>query len=1068
MGLGFQTNLQTWLSRCGEFSEFLVRLRPMSCGEGQGCCEPKGLPRRTFLKLAGVTTLGLIAPEWVFAGPFQAADFEFAIPLDKKLRPEWVKSLYQRGHRTEYRGKQLAKIGMPIGGLCAGGVYIGGDGRLWLWDIFNANKLGVIQEEVTFRGTKLNAMGGNAYVQPPDQIHPFEQSFQIRINDGEAIPLDHRGFKDIRFIGEYPIAQVRYLDHPHLEIELEAFSPFIPLNVDDSSLPATILHYRFHNRGTENIRIQVEGNLENPVCNQHGVAGTFRKVNETKVEKEFTGLVCRAEEVKSSEEKRFDLPVENWEKDTYEGWKTEGTAFGTGPVAKSKLPDYQGDVGSPGDRIVNSHATAPGNSIEAKDGATGKLIGPSFTLDRKYLNFWIGGGNHPHETCLNLIVDGKVVRSATGRDNNKMHADHFDISEFAGKSAHIEIVDTVSGPWGNIGVGRITQSDTPPQDQPVHLLPDFGTMALGVLGDGMAQSVDLPGRSVAGSVSRTLEIKAGDSAQVEFVLAWHFPNLRLGLPDDSSGRWYAKKFADALDVVRYIAKNHKRLAEQTRLWHKTWYDSTLPYWFLDRTFANTSTLATTTAHRFASGRFYAWEGVGCCAGTCCHVWHYAQAMGRLFPELERQTRTHVDYEIAFNEADGQIGNRAEYDRRASVDGQAGTILRTYREHQMSKDDEFLKALWPKVKASVEYLISLDKNVEGILQGAQENTLDAAWFGKISWTSSLYLAALRAGEAMALELGDSEFAKRCRGIFQQGTKNIDKELFNGEYYIQTHDPEHPKALGTYDCCHIDQVMGQAWAWQVGLGRVLDRVHTISALKALYKYNFTPDVGPWRDTHKEGRWYAMPGDGGLIMTTNPKRVKDAFGDPSAWQFGYFNECMSGFEHQVAAHMIAEGMVQEGLAITRAIHDRYRADLRNPWNEVECSDHYARAMASYGSFISICGFEHNGPRQTIGFSPRLNQENFRAAFTCAEGWGTYSQHRTSEAQKSEINLKYGSLTVHRLAFDAGDRTPKSVVIRLGDKKFPAKLALEGSRVLVLLDKAVTIPTNQTLSVWLNYVSD
>ena len=1046
--------------------EFLVRSEAMSCGEGQGCCEPQGLPRRTFLKLAGVTTLGLLTPEWVFAGPFQAADFQYSIPLDKKLRADWVKSLAQRGHRTEYHGKQLAKIGMPIGGLCAGGVYIGGDGRLWLWDIFNANKLGVIQEEVTYRGAKLNAMGGNAYVQPPDQVLPFQQDFEIQINDGEAIKLDQRGFKDIRFIGEYPVAQVRYLGHHQVEVELEAFSPFIPLNVDDSSLPATILHYRLRNRSTEKLRLNIIGNLGNPVCSQHGTPGTFKRINQTVGEKEFQAVLCKAEEIKPEGEKRFDLPIENWDKDSYEGWKVEGTAFGLGPIAKAKLPDYQGDVGGPGERVVNSHATAPGTSIEAKDGATGKLTGSPFKIERNYLNFWIGGGNHPNETCLNLLVDGKVVRTATGPNNNKMHAEHFDVREFSGKDAHLEIVDSLSGAWGNIGIGRITQSDTPPQDQPLHMLPDFGTMALGVIGDGLASSLDLD--EPLGSVSHTLDLEPGASAEVAFVVAWHFPNLRLGLPDDSSGRWYAKKFSDAVDVVRYIAKNHKQLAEQTRLWHRTWYDSTLPYWFLDRTFANTSTLATTTAHRFASGRFYAWEGVGCCAGTCCHVWHYAQAMGRLFPELERQTRTHVDYSIAFNEADGQIGNRAEYDRRAAVDGQAGTILRTYREHQMSKNDDFLKALWPKVKSSIEYLISLDKNVEGILQGAQENTLDAAWFGKISWTSSLYLAALRAGEAMALELSDSDFAKRCRGIFQQGTKNIDKELFNGEYYIQTHDPEHPKALGTYDCCHIDQVMGQAWAWQVGLGRVLDRVHTISALKALYKYNFTPDVGPWRDAHKEGRWYAMPGDGGLIMTTNPKRVQDAFGDPSAWQFGYFNECMSGFEHQVAAHMIAEGMVQEGLAITRVIHDRYRADLRNPWNEVECSDHYARAMASYGSFISMCGFEHNGPRQTIGFSPRMNPENFRAAFTSAEGWGTYAQHRTTESQKCEISLKYGSLTVHRLAFDAGDVMPKSVGVRLGNKKISAKVATEGSRALVLLDTAVTIPTNQTLSVWLNYSAD
>jgi len=209
--------------------------------------------------------------------------------------------------------------------------------------------------------------------------------------------------------------------------------------------------------------------------------------------------------------------------------------------------------------------------------------------------------------------------------------------------------------------------------------------------------------------------------------------------------------------------------------------------------------------------------------------------------------------------------------------------------------------------------------------------------------------------------------------------------------------------------------------------------------------------------------MPGDGGLIMTTNPKKTPDAFGDPAAWQFGYFNECMSGFEHQAASHMIAEGLVQEGLIVTRAIHDRYRADLRNPWNEIECSDHYARAMASYGSFISICGYEHNGPKQTIGFWPRLSPENFKAPFTSAEGWGTYTQKRSPEAQRSDIEIKYGKLTVQRLSFDIGDAIVKRVSARMGDKKIPAKLAVEGSRVLVVLYPAQTIEVGQKLSVWI-----
>ncbi|VGO13156.1 hypothetical protein PDESU_01710 [Pontiella desulfatans] len=92
-----------------------------------------------------------------------------------------------------------------------------------------------------------------------------------------------------------------------------------------------------------------------------------------------------------------------------------------------------------------------------------------------------------------------------------------------------------------------------------------------------------------------------------------------------------------------------------------------------------------------------------------------------------------------------------------------------------------------------------------------------------------------------------------------------------------------------------------------------------------------------------------------------------------------------------MVAEGtpeLVMQGLAVTRAIHDRYRPEERNPYNEIECSDHYARAMSSYAVFLAACGFEYDGPAGVMGFGPVIQPENFRAPFTAAEGWGTFSQ--------------------------------------------------------------------------------
>jgi hypothetical protein len=391
-------------------------------------------------------------------------------------------------------------------------------------------------------------------------------------------------------------------------------------------------------------------------------------------------------------------------------------------------------------------------------------------------------------------------------------------------------------------------------------------------------------------------------------------------------------------------------------------------------------------------------------------------MGRLFPEIERDQRTRVDLGIALK-SDGAIGHRAYLDRAIgpAIDGHCGRVLGVYREHQMSADDRFLDQIWPRTKRAIQWLIQRDSDDDGMIQGAQHNTLDAAWYGKIAWLTSLYLAALRAGAEMATEMRDNEFADKCRTIAERGKQSI-LETFNGEYFIQIEDPNHKEHIATGNGCHIDQVFGQTWAHWVGLGELFDRDKQLSALRALWKYNFVPDVGPFRDQYMRGRWYAMAGDAGLVMCTWPNEDQNA-ATRDHWQFGYFNECMTGFEWQAAAHMIWEShdqpdLLEKGLAISRAIHDRYNAKLRNPYNEIECSDHYSRAMASYGVFQAVCGFNCHGPNGELSFAPRLTPEEFKAAFVAPEGWGSFSQQFDNQQLRVEIDIQYGQLRLRSLA--------------------------------------------------------
>ncbi len=839
--------------------------------------------RRAFLKASAASVLGLTFSSLpTLAGPGRRKNFESLVPVDKKLSPAWIKSLFERGTPQILRGDELKYVGMPVGGIGAGQLYLGGDGKLWHWDIFN---------QFIFTGAE-------HYAKPMIPDAPLMQKFSLKLGD-KIISLDRAGFSDVSFRGEYPIGVVNYADpNVPVAVKLEAFSPFIPLNTDDSSLPATIFQITLKNTSSEPLATTLTGELENGVCRHHrGLGGVLQN--------------------------RF--------------------AQGSGVTTL----------------LCSAHATL----------------------------------------------------------------------ENSGK-----------------------KTDSPPLEK----LSDFGTMGLGLLGgaDETSGDKDVPfSEKLIGALGKKLTLAPGESQTVTFVLAWNFPNLSIKDSFADCGRFYATKFSSAQAVVEYAANNFSRLEGQTKLWRDTWYDSTLPYWFLDRTFLNASILATSTAYRLANGRFYCWEGVGDCKGTCGHVYMYAQAIARLFPDLERDLRERTDFGLA-QMPDGAIHFRGEFCTIAAVDSQSGYVLRALREHQMSADENFLRRVWPKVKLAMQWLIKKDANNDGLIESNQHNTLDTDWFGKVAWLSGLYLAALTAAAEMADEMGDAEFAAQCREISKAGQKNIVRDLFEDGYFINRINPKRLDAINSGTGCEIDQVFGQCWAFQVGLPRVFPQKETLSALKSLWKYNFTPDVGPYREHYKPGRWYAMPGEAGLLMCSFPRDDWDydqSKGKGPDWAAGYFNECMNGFEHQVAGHMIWEGMVQEGLAIERTVHDRYGAAKRNPWNEIECGDHYGRSLASYGVYLAACGFEHHAPKMHIGFAPKISPENFKCAFTSAEGWGSYTQKIENGKLTAEISVRWGTLKLKTIALE--NKKVHLARVQLGGKIIPATFERTDSKTLLALKNVVTI---------------
>jgi len=152
-----------------------------------------------------------------------------------------------------------------------------------------------------------------------------------------------------------------------------------------------------------------------------------------------------------------DVVFADFEGDSYGAWKTEGEAFATRPSLKADN-DYNAPLeGFVGQRLVNSHRNGPAgnNNAGVRDAFLGKLSSPSFRVAHDRITFLIAGGSHEGKTCLNLIVGGKVVKTATGQNSGRLRPVEWDVAEFIGKDAVIEIVDAHPGSWGHVIVDHI-------------------------------------------------------------------------------------------------------------------------------------------------------------------------------------------------------------------------------------------------------------------------------------------------------------------------------------------------------------------------------------------------------------------------------------------------------------------------------------------------------------------------------------------------------------------------------------------------------------------------------------
>jgi hypothetical protein len=291
-----------------------------------------------------------------------------------------------------------------------------------------------------------------------------------------------------------------------------------------------------------------------------------------------------------------------------------------------------------------------------------------------------------------------------------------------------------------------------------------------------------------------------------------------------------------------------------------------------------------------------------------------------------------------------------------------------------------------------------------------------FLGYSAYVSSIWLAALKATSQMAKLMREDSYASRMDEVYARAEGNMERLLWNGEYYNLWHDPPSGK---TNYYCMADQLSGQWYANFLDLGDILESDHIKSSLNAIYKYNFSTEAGLLNGTLPKR--FANKGSetsGGLGELVSPSLQRD-----NPW---------TGTEYAVASLLVQEGFIREGLNVVKNVYDRYQKSGMT-WNHIECGGHYYRAMDIWTVLTELAGFKYNAPKQELVFEPRMNEDDFTSVFVLPTAWGMASQTQQAANQSSSIKVHEGSLTV------------KSVLVKTPLGKIDVQVQKESAKVAV-----------------------
>ena len=576
------------------------------------------------------------------------------------------------------------------------------------------------------------------------------------------------------------------------------------------------------------------------------------------------------------------------------------------------------------------------------------------------------------------------VRNIVGNDGNPTGFDRRRLSRTGGEKDNRTVfrkgaglrgvmclsdgVATNSPAWGSFalatpdGDGTLTFRES--------FAPDRWSAPILDFWDDLSDDGELTPRTESGGVPHgglclKKTVPAGARIPFRFAFTWNFPNRPAwGDEDTIVGNWYSQFYSDAWDAAEKIVPGLGELERRSLAFVRNIIAVDAPAEIKEAALSNLAVLKSQTVFRVPTGHLMGWEGVfdheGSCRGSCTHVWNYENAVACLFPDLARSMRD-VEFNYAMDPGSGAMAFRcplplgAKPNGKVAADGQMGCIMKVYRDWKICGDDGWLRSIWPKVRKAMEFAwIPADRwtwkakwrrggwdvGKSGLMDGEQHNTMDVDYYGPNPQMGFWYLGALRAAEEMSKAMGDADFAAECRAIYEKGSRRIDEELFNGDYYEQKITEGHgelPYQLGR--CCLVDQLVGQQMAHLWDLGDLAKRENLKKTCESIMRWNFLPDFSRHFNNM---RTYCAGDEAGLLMGSWPHgRLKTPF--------PYFGEVMTGFEYVAAAEMVFQGMDADAVRVVRAVRERHDGLKRNPFSEPECGHNYARSMASWNVLLA-----------------------------------------------------------------------------------------------------------------------